>query len=453
MEVIWLIIGLVIGGIIAFLFFLVRKNELPNEVKARLEELEVSNSQLSLDNMELDKSKEVLQERLNNAEKYFSEQKEKIDEQEIINKHQSKELTEAQTNLKNIHEKLASQKLEIEDMQKKFSTEFENIANKILEEKSVKFTAQNKENIDSVLAPLSEKLKSFETKVQDTYEKGLKERSELKEQVIQLSNLNQTLSKDAQNLTRALTHDNKTQGNWGELILEKILKESGLTEGEEYSKQHSTNNEEGKRIQPDFLIKLPDNKHIIIDSKVSLVAYEQFVNSEDEAEKEAFLKAHILSVRSHIKLLSEKNYQTGLTINSPDFVLLFMPIEPAFSLAMQKDKEIYQYAWSRNIVIVSPTTLLATIRTIASIWKQEKQNRNSIEIAKQAGSLMDKFVGFLDDMEKIERGISQIDGAYKNAINKLKTGSGNLIRRAEKLKKLGAKGQKQIPEKFLEDNE
>ena len=453
MEVIWLIIGLVIGGIIAFLFFLVRKNELPNEVKARLEELEVSNSQLSLDNMELDKSKEVLQERLNNAEKYFSEQKEKIDEQEIINKHQSQELTEAQTNLKNIHEKLASQKLEIEDMQKKFSTEFENIANKILEEKSVKFTAQNKENIDSVLAPLSEKLKSFETKVQDTYEKGLKERSELKEQVIQLSNLNQTLSKDAQNLTRALTHDNKAQGNWGELILEKILKESGLTEGEEYSKQHSTNNEEGKRIQPDFLIKLPDNKHIIIDSKVSLVAYEQFVNSEDKAEKEGFLKAHILSVRSHIKLLSEKNYQTGLTINSPDFVLLFMPIEPAFSLAMQKDKEIYQYAWSRNIVIVSPTTLLATIRTIASIWKQEKQNRNSIEIAKQAGSLMDKFVGFLDDMEKIERGISQIDGAYKNAINKLKTGSGNLIRRAEKLKKLGAKGQKQIPEKFLEDNE
>ncbi|MDA9262081.1 DNA recombination protein RmuC, partial [Flavobacteriales bacterium] len=326
-------------------------------------------------------------------------------------------------------------------------------ANKILEEKSVKFTAQNKENIDSVLAPLSDKLKSFETKVQDTYEKGLKERSELKEQVIQLSSLNQTLSKDAQNLTRALTHDNKTQGNWGELILEKILKESGLTEGEEYSKQHSTNNEDGKRIQPDFLIKLPDDKHIIIDSKVSLVAYEQFVNTEEKGEKEAHLKAHILSVRSHIKLLSEKNYQTGLTINSPDFVLLFMPIEPAFSLAMQKDKEIYQYAWSKNIVIVSPTTLLATIRTIASIWKQEKQNKNTQEIAKQAAALYEKFVGFLDDMEKIERGISQVDGAYKNAINKLKTGSGNLIRRTENMKKLGLNPKKQISEKFLEDNE
>jgi DNA recombination protein RmuC len=453
MEVIWLVIGLVIGGVIAFLFFLVRKNELPTDVKSKLEELETSKSQLSLDNMELDKSKGVLQERLNNAEKYFSEQKEKIDEQERINKQQSQDLTEAQTNLRNIHEKLANQKLEIEDMQKKFSTEFENIANKILEEKSVKFTAQNKKNIDSVLAPLGDKLKSFETKVQDTYEKGLKERSELKEQVIQLSSLNQTLSKDAQNLTRALTHDNKAQGNWGELILEKILKESGLTEGEEYSKQHSTNNEEGKRIQPDFLIKLPDDKHIIIDSKVSLVAYEQFVNSENESEKDGHLKAHILSVRSHIKLLSEKNYQTGLTINSPDFVLLFMPIEPAFSLAMQKDKEIYQYAWSKNIVIVSPTTLLATIRTIASIWKQEKQNRNTQEIAKQAGALYEKFVGFLEDMEKIERGISQVDGAYKNAINKLKTGSGNLIRRTENMKKLGLNPKKQISEKFLEENE
>lgn len=449
----WLVIGLVIGGVITFLAFLVRKNDLPIEIKSKLEELETSKSQLSVANNELDKSKGVLQERLNNAEKYFSEQKDKIDEQERTNKHQSQELTEAQTNLKNINEKLANQKVEIEEMQKKFSSEFENIANKILEEKSVKFTAQNKENIDSVLAPLSDKLKSFETKVQDTYEKGLKERSELKEQVIQLSSLNQTLSKDAQNLTRALTHDNKTQGNWGELILEKILKESGLTEGEEYSKQHSTNNEEGKRIQPDFLIKLPDDKHIIIDAKVSLVAYEQFVNSEEEIEKEGNLKAHILSVRSHIKLLSEKNYQTGLTINSPDFVLLFMPIEPAFSLAMQKDKEVYQYAWSKNIVIVSPTTLLATIRTIASIWKQEKQNRNTQEIAKQAGALYEKFVGFLDDMEKIERGISQADSAYKNAINKLKSGSGNLIRRTENMKKLGLNPKKQIAEKYLEENE
>lgn len=453
MEIGWLIIGLVIGGIIAFLFLLVRKNELPAQFKTKMEELEVSNSQLSATNRDLDKSKGILQERLSNAEKYFSEQKEKIEEQERINRFQSQELTEAQTNLKNLYEKLASQKLEMEGMQKKFSAEFENIANKILEEKSVKFTAQNKENIDSVLAPLSDKLKSFETKVQDTYEKGLKERSELKEQVIQLSNLNQTLSKDAQNLTRALTHDNKMQGNWGELILEKILKESGLTEGEEYTKQHSTNNEEGKRIQPDFLIKLPDDKHIIIDAKVSLVAYEQFVNSEEEKGKESHLKSHLLSVRSHIKLLSEKNYQTGLTINSPDFVLLFMPIEPAFSLAMQKDKEIYQYAWSKNIVIVSPTTLLATIRTIASIWKQEKQNRNTQEIAKQAAALYEKFVGFLDDMEKIERGITQVDGAYKNAINKLKTGSGNLIRRTENMKKLGLNPKKQISEKFLEDND
>ncbi|MEN8928147.1 MAG: DNA recombination protein RmuC [Flavobacteriales bacterium] len=453
MEIIWLLIGLAIGAIIATLFFLVRKNELPEEIKTKLEELEASRDLLADANVDLDKSKGVLQERLKNAEKHYGEQKEKIEQQERINRFQSQELTESQTNLKNLAEKLDTQKVEIAEMQKKFSSEFENIANKILEEKSVKFTAQNKENIDNVLAPLSDKLKSFETKVQETYEKGLKERSALKEQVIQLSSLNQTLSRDAQNLTRALTHDNKTQGNWGELILEKILKESGLTEGEEYTKQHSTNNEEGKRIQPDFLIKLPDEKHIIIDSKVSLVAYEQFVNSEDENEQENQLKAHILSVRNHIKLLSEKNYQTGLTINSPDFVLLFMPIEPAFSLAMQKDKEVYQYAWSKNIVIVSPTTLLATIRTIASIWKQEKQNKNTQEIAKQAAALYEKFVGFLDDMEKIERGLLQADGAYKNAINKLKTGSGNLIRRTENMKKLGLNTKKQISDKFLEDED
>lgn len=451
MDVLALCIGLVIGGIIVFLFLLAQKNKIPNSIQNQLSALEAANKEITTVKIELDKQNGVLEERLVNAQRIYEEHKQKITTLELDNSQLKERLSEANTNLRNLHEKLSSQKEEMEALQKKFATEFENIANKILEEKSIKFTAQNKENINTVLSPLSEKLKSFETKVQDTYEKGLRERSQLKEQIVQLSELNQTLSKDAQNLTRALTHDNKTQGNWGELILEKILKESGLTEGEEYTKQVSTNNDEGKRIQPDFVIQLPDEKHIVIDAKVSLVAYEQFVNSKAKEEKEGFLKSHILSVRSHIKLLSEKNYQTGKSINSPDFVLLFMPIEPAFSLAMQQDKEVYQYAWSRNIVIVSPTTLLATIRTIASIWKQEKQNKNTVEIARQAGALYDKFVGFLEDMEKIEKGIGNIDSAYQGAINKLKTGSGNLIKRTESIKALGAKANKQIPDKYLEE--
>ena len=451
MDLIMLIIGLVIGALCVFLYFFSQKDKVPATFLEQMNELEQSHSDVLKEKNTLDKDNGILEERLVNAQRIYEENKQKITSLELDNSLLKERVSIASTNLKNMNEKLTSQKSEMEELQKKFSIQFENIANKILEEKSIKFTAQNKENIDTVLLPLSEKLKSFETKVQDTYEKGLSERSQLKEQIVQLSELNQTLSKDAQNLTRALTHDNKAQGNWGELILEKILKESGLTEGEEYTKQMSTSNEVGKRIQPDFVIQLPDEKHIVIDSKVSLVAYEQFVNSEDKAEREGSLKSHILSVRSHIKLLSEKNYQTGSTLNSPDFVLLFMPIEPAFSIAMQKDKEIYQYAWSRNIVIVSPTTLLATIRTIASIWKQEKQNKNTLEIARQAGALYEKFVGFLEDMEKIEKGINQVDTAYKGALNKLKSGTGNLIKRTEKMRKLGLETKKHIPEKFLEE--
>jgi len=446
-----LIIGIIIGGVIAYLLLLLKKNNLPAEIKEKLNFLEAENKSLVFQKGEIDKEKVIAQDRLKSAEKHFLDQNAKITTLEKENNLQSSKIAENNANFSNLQEKLTNQKSELEEVQKKFHVEFENIANKILEEKSVKFTAQNKENIDSILTPLNEKLKSFETKVQDTYEKGLRERSELKEQVVQLSQLNQNLSKDAQNLTKALTHDTKLQGNWGEFILEKILEDSGLTKGEEYKTQFSTTDENDKRIQPDIVILLPDDKHVIIDSKVSLVAYEAFVNSDDKNEKEQHLKAHILSIRTHIKGLSEKNYQTGKSFNSPDFVLLFMPIEPAFSVAMQEDKEIYSYAWKRNIVIVSPTTLFATMRTIASIWKQEKQNKNTQEIARQATALYEKFVGFLTDMEKIEKGIANTDKAYKDAINKLQSGSGNLIRSTEKIRKLGLNTKKQIPEKFIND--
>lgn len=451
MDFISILIGVVIGALVAFLIVALKKNSLPLEVQQKLSDLESENQVLTSKSVALDKEKSVVEVRLEDAARYFNQQKEEIVVLKSENKNLRDDLAISNTNLGNLEEKLTTQKSEMQELQKKFTTEFENIANKILEEKSVKFTAQNKENIDIVLNPLNEKLKSFEEKVQLTYEKGLAERTELKGQIIELSKLNQTLSKDAQNLTKALTYDNKAQGNWGEMILEKILSDSGLTEGEEYTKQFSTTNEEGKRIMPDYIIQLPDSKHIIVDSKVSLVAYNQYISPESDEQKAIALKNHLISVKNHIKFLSEKNYQTGAKLDSPDFVLLFMPIEASFSLAIQNDKELYEYAISRNIVIVSPTTLLATVKTIASIWKQEKQNRNTLEIASQAGALYDKFVGFLEDMEKIERGLSQAESAYQGALNKLQTGKGNLVRRTEKIKELGVSTSKQIPQKFLEE--
>lgn len=448
-EIAELIAGIVIGAVIVLLLFLLKRHKIPLEVKEKIYFLEAENKELSLQASVMDKSKSIAIDRLNRASEHDEVQSKKISMLESKNELQTKRIAESNASLFNLQEKLATQKSELEEIQKKFQVEFENIANKVLDEKSVKFTAQNKENIHNILSPLSDKLKSFEQKVQDTYEKGLRDRSELKEQVVQLSALNQNLSKDAQNLTNALTHDTKLQGNWGEFILEKILEESGLTKGQEYKTQFSTTDEDNKRIQPDVVIFLPDNKHVIIDSKVSLVGYEAFVNSENKAAKEQHLASHLLSIRTHIKGLSEKNYQLGKNINSPDFVLLFMPIEPAFSVAMQQDQEIYSYAWKRNIVIVSPTTLFATLRTISSIWKQEKQNKNTQEIARQAAALYEKFVGFLSDMEKIEKGIINIDSAYKSAINKLQSGSGNLIHSTEKIRKLGLNTKKKIPDKFI----
>lgn len=451
MDIIFLIIGIIVGGLIGFLIAKTMKKDLPQEVVTKINELEKSLDQVSLERNELDKEKEVLAERLSNAGEHFNSQKEKIQLLEEQSKSLAISESEWKVNYQNLKTKLEEQKQEFENLQEKFKVEFENIANKILDEKSTKFVAQNQQNLDQLLSPFNEKLKSFEDKVQQTYEKGLSERSALKEQILHLSELNQQMRKDAQNLTKALKQDTKTQGNWGEFILEKILQESGLKEGEEYTKQFSTTNDEGKRIQPDIIIQLPDDKHIIIDAKVSLVAYEQFISEEDDTQRESHLKNHLISVKNHIKGLSEKNYQTGENIHSPDFVLLFMPIEPAFSLAIQADHSIYQYAWDRKIVIVSPTTLLATLKTIASIWKQERQNKNILEIARQAAALYDKFVGFVSDMEKINKGISQADAAYKAAMNKLSEGSGNLIRSTEKIRKLGLTTKKQLPESFLKD--
>ena len=351
---------------------------------------------------------------------------------------------------KGLEEKLKTQKEEVDKLQKTFSAEFENLANKILEDKSKKFTEQNKTNLESILSPLRENISKFEKKVDDTYKAEASERNSLKGEIKGLVTLNKQISEEANNLAKALKGDSKKQGNWGEIILEKVLERSGLQKGAEYEMQVSITAEDGRRVQPDAILYLPEKKHIIIDAKVSLVAYESFVNGQTDEERTRNLAAHVFSVKTHIKGLSEKNYPGLPQLNTPDFVLLFMPIESSFSLAVQADNELFNYAWERKIVIVSPSTLLATLRTIASIWKQERQTRNALEIAKQSGDLYDKFVGFVDDLLSIGKKMNDAKSSYEDAMKKLSSGKGNLIRRAETIKELGAKTTKDISPPLLE---
>jgi DNA recombination protein RmuC len=346
-------------------------------------------------------------------------------------------------------EKLTEQKADIEQTRTHFQKEFENVAEKLLKEKSREFTDVNKLSIDTILNPLKENIKAFEEKVDKVYNMEAAERNTLKGVITQLMDLNKLISTEASNLTRALKGDNKKQGNWGEVILEKVLERSGLVRDREYRIQTSLNQQDGSRMQPDVIIDLPDEKHLIIDSKVSLIAYERLVNCETEDERRLFSKAHIESIRGHVLGLSSKNYHDLYQVNSPDFVLLFVPIESSFSFAVQLDADLFSDAWDKRVVIVSPSTLLATLRTIASIWKQERQNRNVLEIARLSGEMYDKFVGFVGDMEGIGKNIKQSQDSYEKALNKLTDGRGNLTITAEKIKKLGARANKQIDVKYI----
>lgn len=350
----------------------------------------------------------------------------------------------------NIGEKLENQKSEIETLQKRLTTEFENIATKILKERSDEFTVSNNKHMTEILNPLKEKIQLFEKKVDETYDKELRDKISLREEVRKLTELNTRISQEANNLTNALKGDVKKQGNWGEVILERVLERSGLTRGQEFEREVVVEGADYSVQRPDVIIHLPDNKHIVIDSKVSLVAYERFISAETEEHRTAHLKEHVNSLRSHVKLLSEKNYQNAQNLNTPDFVLMFLPIEASFSVAVQGDSEIFSFAWERKVVIVSPTTLLATLRTISSIWKQENQTKNAQEIARLSGALYDKFIGFTEDMVKIKTNIDRTSSAYDDAVKKMKDGSGNIIRTAEKIKELGAKtgNNKSLPAGF-----
>jgi len=360
-------------------------------------------------------------------------------------------MAKAEESFKAQRERLMEQEKTIQEIQQKFQLEFQNVANKLLDEKSQKFVETNRANLDILLNPLKENIKAFEEKVDKVYNMEAAERNTLKGVITQLMELNQLISNEAQNLTKALKGDNKKQGNWGEVILERVLERSGLVKDQEYRIQTSFTGNDGNRLQPDVIIDLPDEKHLVIDSKVSLIAYERLVNCETEEERKLFSKGHVESIRSHVNGLSAKNYHDLHQINSPDFVLLFIPIESSFSFAVQLDAELFSDAWDKRVVIVSPSTLLATLRTIASIWKQERQNRNVLEIARLSGAMYDKFVGFVGDMEGIGKNIKQSQSAYDNAISKLTEGNGNLTKTAEKIKSLGAKANKQIDQKYLSE--
>ena len=401
----------------------------------------------------LDKERSVLASQLEEAKRVIEQYKAdviKIRDNELG---LSRQVAEANAINKSLNEKLGGQKQELEELQNRFTKEFENLANRILDEKSQKFTEQNRVNLDIILNPLKEKLKDFETKVDNTYKAEAAERNSLKGEIKNLIELNNKISTEATNLTRALKGDTKKQGNWGEIVLERVLERSGLVKDQEYRLQVNTTNDEGSRIQPDVIVDLPDNKHVIVDSKVSLIAFDALVNAPDEVLRDKFLKDHLASLRNHVKLLSEKNYPSAAGLDTPDFVLMFVPIEGGFSAAVQADHELFSYAWDKKIVIVSPTTLLATLRTIASIWKQERQTRNALDIAQKAGALYDKFVGFSNDLVEVGKKMDGAKASYSEAMKKLSGGDGNLVRRVEMLKKLGAKTDKSIATQLVERSE
>lgn len=468
MEMIYILLSLLIGGLIGFVIAkkisglqaekdLASGNEQINLLQKEIE-YQKNNAKENIARLEqslLDSKKE--QERLiENAKRDLSELRHQKEEQ-LAELSKEKEvlavsLERANAKTEELATDLRENKAEIEKLQEKFTKEFENLANKILEEKSKTFSDQNQKNINDILKPLQEKIQSFEKKVEDTNKESIDRNSGLRQQIESLKDLNNRMSKDAENLTKALKGDSKTQGNWGEMILERVLEKSGLEKGREYEleKSFDTDIESKTRLRPDVIINLPDNRKMIVDSKVTLTAYEKLVSSNDELEKNQYIKEHLLSLNRHIEQLSAKKYSELYQIESPDFVLMFIPIEPAFALALEQDGELYNKAFAKNIVIVTPSTLLATLRTIESMWKNEKQQRNALEIATQATRLYEQFVSLTEELIKLGKQLKTVEGTYDTTMKKL-TGRGNLIVKVENLKKLGIKtNSKEFNQKLLE---
>ena len=428
-------IGIFIGKIVFSAKSQSEKSGLEERINGLLNQIEQLKTQFNNERAQVEKS--LLQ--------LTSEKSELQKEKESL----AIQLAKKENDFENLWERNKEQKQEVEQLQEKFTKEFENLANKILEEKTVKFTEQNKENLKNILSPLQDKIQLFEKKVEDTHKESIDYHAALRQQILGLREMNEQMSKETINLTKALKGDSKMQGNWGELVLERVLEKSGLEKDREYFVQQSHVTEDGSRVFPDVIINLPDGKKMIIDSKVTLTAYERYINEEDENSKASHLKEHVVSINRHVEQLGNKNYQDLYHMESPDFVLLFIPIESAFAVALNEDTTLYNKAFEKNIVIVTPSTLLATLRTIDSMWTNQKQQENAIEIARQAGALYDKFEGFVSDLIKIGKKMDEAKSEYGNAMNKLVEGKGNLITSVEKLKKMGAKAKKALPESVI----
>lgn len=448
----WIIgfLGLTLGGLLGYFFGERRTRQVAERIQASLHELDRARAE---ERSGMETRIQMLDSRQDEMKTLLAEKETQLSLQNQDNAKLAARLSALQTTEANLQEKIQLQLEEVKRQEERFRTEFSNLANEILKKNTNELTLFNKDNLAGILNPLKEQIERFEKRVNDVDSQGAERHGQLRIELEKLRDLNTNLQAEAGNLTRALKGDTKSQGNWGEMILYKVLEVSGLEKDREYRVQSQLSGSDEKNVRPDVIVNLPDNKHIIIDSKVSLTAYDNYVNADNEEDRRAYLQQHIQSVRNHIRQLSDKQYQSIELLDSPDFVLLFMAIEPAFSLSMREKPELFNEAWERKIVIVSPTTLLATLRTVASIWKHEKQTQNAMEIARVGGGLYDKFVGLVDDLNRIGNQIDTTRKTYDEAMNKLKTGRGNLVRKVEQLRELGVKVTKDIPQQLLSKDE
>lgn len=447
MDIAFLWIGISIGALSIYLFTLSRLKQ-NTELKENLDLRTLELNQVKESHILLDQNNKVLESQLDHAQDdisnlRFSEDQLKQQQIELNNSNAI-----LKTEHKNLEEKLKTQTSELENLNTKFTTEFENIAHRLFESNREKIKQEGSEQLSHILKPFKENLFDLKSQISNTYEKDTEQRIRLQEQVKQLFDLNQKISTDAQNLTQALKSNSKIQGDWGEEILENILQQSGLRKTFEYDVQNSYTDEKGKSFRPDMIIHYPDQRDIIIDSKVSLTDYERYTSASTKEAKEAALKGHIVSLKQHIKELSEKNYQDLYAIKTLDFVMMFVPIEGAYYIAIEKDRALWQYAYEKKIVLINPTNLITALKMISNLWQQDAQNKNVLEIAQQSGRLYDSFVLLLEDFSKMEKKLGETQDLFHNVKKRISTGKGNLIGKIETIKTLGAKTKKSLPEPY-----